>query len=398
MRLLIIAPEQLSVPPSVGGSVEHSIYSIAKNISSEHKVTILSKRRANLPYKSSLGNVTIIRVQGSTRDSYLRNALKKVAHRHYDMIQIDNRPRFVKRVRKVFPTTPIAVFLHSVTFISPPMTSLKQAANDLGYADLIIGNSSSLKKTILKRFPNLRNKVHYVHLGVNLKEYRPPTLQVRIHARRKHKVSGRFAILFAGRLIPRKGIPVLMKAVKTVQKSVPSVKLLVAGGTGKRAYKAYLQRLGQTLNIPVSFKGYVSRSEMPRFYWSGDCFVCPSQGLEAFGLVNVEAMASGLPCIASKNGGIAEIIKHDQNGLLVDDFSNPKQFAKQIIRVAHNSKIAKRLAKQAREDVLARFSWKNTANKLIKIYSSKKEDKGVISNANNVREQVDQDEITTEKP
>ena len=110
---------------------------------------------------------------------------------------------------------------------------------------------------------------------------------------------------------------------------------------------------------------------MPNFYRSGDCFVCPSQGHEAFGLVNVEAMASGIPAVASRNGGIPEIIKHHHNGILVTKYRSPEAFAKEIINLAKDPSMARKLAKQARLDVTSKFSWRATASKLEKIYASK---------------------------
>jgi spore coat protein SA len=364
MHILIIAPEQIPVPPPVGGSVEHCVYQIARKISPKHTVTILSRQRANYPKKSTLGHITILRVPGANKHAYLSNVLKTVKGRSFDIIQIDNRPRFVHAVRKVFPHTPISVFLHSTTFISPPMTSRKQAASDLSGANRIVGNSLSLQNHLKRTFPTISHKVRYVHLGVNLDQFRP----------RKEKTTGShrpFVILFAGRLIPRKGIPVLMKATQIVRRSIPSARLHIAGGTGKPSYKKYLKQLASSLRIPVTFKGYVPRSQMPSFYQSGDCFVCPSQGHEAFGLVNVEAMASGIPAIASRNGGIPEIIRHQHNGLLVTNYRSSEAFAKEIIKIAKDPSKAKRLAKQARLDVTNKFSWRSTASKLEKIYASK---------------------------
>lgn len=243
------------------------------------------------------------------------------------------------------------------------MTSKKQAERNLRGANCIVGNSLSLQKQLKKSFPTISRKVRYVHLGVDLKQFQP----------RQKKTMGAhrpFVILFAGRLIPLKGIPVLMKATKIVRKSIPSAKLHIAGGTGKPSYKKYLKQLASSLRIPVTFKGYIPRSQMPNFYRSGDCFVCPSQGHEAFGLVNVEAMATGIPAVASRNGGIPEIIKHQHNGILVANYRSPKAFAKEIVNLANNPSKAKKLAKQARLDVTRKFSWRATARKLEKIYNS----------------------------
>lgn len=360
MKMLIIAPEQNSVPPPVGGSVENCIFQISKHMSNRHQITIVSLQKNGLSKITKLGHVTILRVRGGSKAKYLSNVLKKVKGEHFDLIQIDNRPSYVRSVRRAFPTTPISVFLHSVTFATPPMTSRRQAAIDLRGANLIIGNSKSLMSTLHQMFPEHKKKTKYVHLGVDLAQFRPG----------KPISSHRFRVLFAGRLIPRKGIPVLLRAIHIVRKTVPSVHLTIAGGTQHAKYKNHLKKLASSLALPVTFKGNVSRSRMPAFYRSGHCFVCPSQKLEAFGLVNVEAMASGLPVIASHNGGIPEIVKHKFNGLLVKSYRHPKRFAQHIVYLAQHPKVMKRLGEQARLEAVRHFSWKNTAKHLMQIYQS----------------------------
>jgi spore coat protein SA len=82
-------------------------------------------------------------------------------------------------------------------------------------------------------------------------------------------------------------------------------------------------------------------------------------------------MASGTPVIASRIGGIPEIVKHGRNGLLVDRFRSPEAFASAILRLARKPGLARRLAKQGRKDVLNQFSWKATASRLVDIYRNK---------------------------
>ncbi|WP_274655230.1 glycosyltransferase family 4 protein [Paenibacillus humicola] len=361
--MLIIAPEQIPVPPPVGGSVEHSVYQISRRFPSRHRVTVVSRKRNGLPSRSVYGNLTILRVAAASKKQYIAKVLKKVGGRRFDIVQIDNRPSFVPAVRRAFPKTTISVFLHSMTFVSPPMTSVRKAAAELRLADMIVGNSRSLQRTLSARFPRLRGRIAYVHLGVDLDRFRPS-------GRRRSSGKG-FNVLFAGRLIPRKGLPVLMKAVRIARKSVPGMRITVAGGTNKAGYKAHLKRLAASLRVPVTFKGYVSRGGMPGFYRSGDCFVCPSQRHEAFGLVNVEAMASGLPCVASRNGGIPEIIRHHRNGLLVTAYRKPQAFADKLVKLARNSALSARLARQARKDAVSRFGWSGTAARLARLYAAK---------------------------
>lgn len=359
MRLLIFAPEQIPVPPKRGGSVENCIYQIARHMPDSHRVTIISKWRTGLPRKMHSGNMTILRVSGHTKKAYLNNAIKRAKRvGSFDFIQIDNRPNFARSIRRAFPGIPISVFMHSMTFVSSPMTTKRTANSALRYADVIVGNSSSLEETLTKRFPSHRKKMKYVHLGVDTTRFRP------IEGRE----DGSFHILFAGRLIPRKGIPVLLKACRLARKEVPGLRLSIAGGSLKPSYGVYLRKTARELNVPVTFKGNLSRSQMPAFYRSGDCFVCPSQKHEAFGLVNVEAMACGLPVIASDNGGIPEIVEHGRNGYLVEQYHKPSRFAKYLVKLAQDDDLRKRLASQARKDAMQRFTWSRTAKKLIKMY------------------------------
>jgi spore coat protein SA len=202
---------------------------------------------------------------------------------------------------------------------------------------------------------------------VDLQQFRPATLQQRQRLRKKYDARGAFVFAFAGRIIPRKGLPILMKAFAHVRKALPQVKLVVAG-SGKKHYIARLKRTAHSLRIPVKFIGYRPHRVMHQTYWLADCFVCPSQKHEAFGLVNVEAMAAGLPVIASQIGGIKEVVQHGKNGLLVDKYKSPKAFGKAMLKLARDHSLTDALGKQARADTAHRFSWNNTANTLMGMY------------------------------
>jgi spore coat protein SA len=110
---------------------------------------------------------------------------------------------------------------------------------------------------------------------------------------------------------------------------------------------------------------------MHTVYWMADCFVCPSQKHEAFGLVVAEALASGVPTVASKIGGIPEIIRHEKDGLLVTHYRNPSAIAHQILQIATRPELASRLARQGRQRIRSLFSWKHTAEQLAALYSSR---------------------------
>jgi spore coat protein SA len=306
--------------------------------------------------------VHLYRVPTGRSMRYLANVRRFLRGKHYDLIQIDNRPRFVGPIKSMFPRTPVSLFLHSLTFVSPPYVTRTAARRGLHKADIIIANSSSLKTQLSIRFPGISRKIRKVWLGVDTERFTPSA---------KETAPGAFTVLFAGRLIPRKGVPVLLKAVKIVrQRTKTPVKVIIAGGSGQGSYARSMRSLAHRLGIDAKFLGTVPHRRIHRIYHDADVFLCPSQKHEAFGLVNVEALSSGLPVIASNLGGIKEVVNHDVNGLLIKRYRDPAAFADAIVRLIQDPALVNRMKHQARLDCVARFSWSATAKRLSRIYAS----------------------------
>jgi spore coat protein SA len=353
MKLLMVAPEQIPVPGS--GSVEISMLAIAKQLAVNHSVTLISRTGRGLPHVSRMGGLTIVRVKTGSPSRYISSVLSYVRGHRYDLIQVDNRPHYMAKIKAAFPHTPVTLFLHSLTFVKPTA----RVNESLGKADLIIANSESLKSSLAARFPRHASKLRKVHLGVDTGRFRPEG--------RGPRSGGRFRVLFAGRVIPRKGVPVLIRAVGLARKEYGAIDLTVIG-RGRPGYINELKRLARAKGVPVKFAGKVPHHAIHRKFRTADLFACPSQEHEAFGLVNVEAMASGLPVVASDIGGIGEIVKHGSNGYLVGSYTRPEEHAKWILKLARDRDLNAKMSRQARKDAVDRFSWKQTASKLIGIY------------------------------
>ncbi|SEC64067.1 glycosyltransferase family 4 protein [Paenibacillus sp. GP183] len=368
MHICIVAPEQISVPPPVWGSVEICINEIAHRIAKHHKVTVISREHSRFKPITQSGNLTILRVASGSRQRYLNAVLQTLEGKQFDLIQVDNRPRYAAAIKRLFPDTPVSLFMHSLVFATPPEASVKSSAICLSKVDLIIANSDSLKSQIARLFPSQSHKVTTVLLGADLNRFRPPTPLERSSMKRKYKVEDGFNVLFVGRVIPKKGLPVLIRAVHQARRSLPDIRLIVAGGEQRKGYIASLKQQAKRLKVPALFLGKIHHHKLHSIYWLGDCFVCPSQKHEPFGLVNVEAMGSAVPVIASANGGIKEIIRDGENGMLVSTYHRAKEFAHKIESLAQNESLAKRLAMQARSDALLRFNWNVVANSLLKVY------------------------------
>ena len=123
-------------------------------------------------------------------------------------------------------------------------------------------------------------------------------------------------ILFFGSLVPYKGPDVLLKAFKIIKKEFPEVKLIF-GGRGPMVVELQSMAKKFDLEDDVIFLGFVEEKDKALYYKSADIFSLPSTNMaESFGIVNLEAMASGIPVVGSNLGGIPDIIKEGKNGLL----------------------------------------------------------------------------------
>ena len=360
MNILIVAPEQIPVPGN--GSVEICILAIAKQLSRKHKVTVISRASRGLPVQSTEGGVNIVRVRSDNSKVYIASVLRFIQGKAYDIIQVDNRPHYMAAIQNTFPKIKVTLFLHSLTFV-PPTSHIKKS---LRYAKLIIANSSSLKQRLINRFPDQARKIRTVELGVDTARFHPATDAERSRYRRKYGLGDRYTVLFVGRVIPRKGVPVLLKAASLGRKEVPLQ--LVIAGQGSKYYMKQLRTMASKLNVPVKWIGKQKHSDIHKVYQIADCFVCPSQKHEAFGLVNVEAMASALPVIASKIGGIPEIVKHGSNGFLVDEYRQAERFAQYLIKLGKNHELRRSMGAKGRSSVIQNFTWRRTADRLSSLY------------------------------
>jgi phosphatidylinositol alpha-mannosyltransferase len=131
---------------------------------------------------------------------------------------------------------------------------------------------------------------------------------------------GKINILFVGRLEKRKGLEYLLKAYGLIKPDHPNCRLIVVG-PGKRTRSKYEKEAIEEGLSDLIFTGSVDYNQLARYYKTADIFVAPATGHESFGIVLLEAMATGKPVVASNISGYASVITNGSEGILVP----PKQ-------------------------------------------------------------------------
>ena len=167
------------------------------------------------------------------------------------------------------------------------------------------------------------------------------------------------------RFRPEKGHEVLLKAWQEVLKKKPNAILLLIGdGETLIERKQNAENLG--ISKKIQFTGKVFNVQ--DYLYVSDVFILPSQR-EGLSNALLEAMASGLPCIASNVGGNVEVIKHGENGLIFES-GNSKQLAECVLRLLDDKELSQKFGGNARLTVLEGFSLDNTADCYIKLYQA----------------------------
>src|SRR5438876_2285819 len=160
-------------------------------------------------------------------------------------------------------------------------------------------------------------------------------------------------VLFAGVLIPRKGIKDLVRAWQLLG-TRPGTRLLVIGRSLEEEEAALVAALAQG-DPRVTHIESVPYERMPEYFQASDVFLFPTH-LEGFGIVVGEAMACGLPVVTTRAKGVREVVVENETALLTD-VGNPKELAQQLARLIENPGLRRRLGMTGRKRVAERFDW-----------------------------------------
>jgi len=262
---------------------------------------------------------------------------------------------FAERIRRV----PLVVTAHSdrggdsvskrlFDWAIPPFT-LRRAHRVIA---LTAGEASNLQRLGIDP-----GRIRIIPNGIDLNEFENVPVQ--------RGSDGELTILFVGRCYPRqKGLEYLVRAIQLLP-SRHKVRLKIVGEDwgGVLSLRALARALA--VEDQVTFTGPLPRRDVIRAYGSSDIFVLPSL-FEPFGIVLLEAMASGVPVVASRIGGIAEVVQDGETGLLVPP-GNSQALAEALGRLISDPSLRSRMGEAGRLRAAA-YSWDILLPRILKVY------------------------------
>lgn len=332
MKIAVLTSGILPVPSVQGGAVENLIdfYLEYNEIHKIYDITVYSvydKKVDNHPaHASSVNHYFYIDtnslwgkikrriyyyMHGEEYHNYfieyfLEQSMKHIHKHHYDYIILENRPSYALKLRNI-TNAKLIYHLHNekLTLSTLSYQEIYDAAS------LIICVSNYITNSVKSINPH-DTKCITVHNGINLHVFSSPA-----HITRKDigLSNDDFVIIYSGRINQEKGIMELTEAISRLT-SYPNIKLLVIGSsffgnvTNEDCFTKELKKMTEHIKDRIKFTGYIPYKDVPAYLKLADIAVVPSMWEEAFGLTVLEAMAAGLPLIATRSGGIPEICEN----------------------------------------------------------------------------------------
>jgi glycosyltransferase involved in cell wall biosynthesis len=238
--------------------------------------------------------------------------------------------------------------------------------------DRILTVSSAIKDDLVDYYRMPEERVRVVYNGVDTVRFAP-----RPEKRAPggiEQLQGRSIILFVGHFGLRKGLMHLIAALPAIKKEITDAHLLCIGGVprwlGGEDYWGLLRSQISTLGLEkdVTLLDAVDNSQLPDYYALAKLLALPSY-YESFSKVTVEAMACELPVVATRAGGLSEVVDDGKTGILVE-YGDVKQLATAIIRILSNPSEARQMGLRGRMRALQMFTWQSVAERIKRVYDS----------------------------
>lgn len=220
------------------------------------------------------------------------------------------------------------------------------------YVDYMFCVSQDNAKKIERRYST---KVKVIPNGVDTKKFKPIQSK-RDELRKKYDIMDKKVLISVGRVVGWKGFQLVIESLLHLEEFYY---VLIGDGDYLQELKELAKKLG--VEKRVLFLGAIQNKELPNYLNLADIFIQPSIGHEAFGITIVEAMACGLPVVASRNGGIVDIVVDGKVGYLFE-IGNIEQMSS-LVKESYSNKTE--LSLNALQHVKSNFTWKSSVKKLL---------------------------------
>ncbi|MBM3888538.1 MAG: glycosyltransferase family 4 protein [Verrucomicrobia bacterium] len=217
---------------------------------------------------------------------------------------------------------------------------------------LIVANSEAVRRRLVAEGIE---PVEVVLSGVPTNPPRPP-------------LASPPTVMFAGRLVREKGVDVLLRAYAKLTRQIPEVRLVIYGDGPERGR---IENLGAELRIMdnISMPGFRPHDELAQAYSGAWALTVPSLWEEPFGVVATEAMMAGTAVVASRSGGLAEIVRDGETGYLVPP-GDTDALAAALLRLLQDRALAERMGRAGRDLALAEFNESRMVDRFVQLYES----------------------------
>jgi spore coat protein SA len=263
-----------------------------------------------------------------------------------DILYVHNRPECASVLSTVAAKYGITVVLH---MHNSHLTVAKSSQLRALKHTPIVFVSTFLQREIEQKFPGHFARTYVVYNGADVQRFYPAPF----------RDSKRTTVVYTGRLIGYKGAHILLEAMRLLQQRGVDIQCRIVGGSwfGKSRTTAYMKSLRRNCPSNTELVGYKAGAELAEILRDSDIFCCPSIWNDPFPLAPIEAMATGLPVVASRVGGIPEALQYG-GGLMVPP-KDPSALADAMQALTEDSDYRLRLREEGIHAADRKFRWSN---------------------------------------
>lgn len=379
-KLSIVVPELLPVPPVNGGAVEQWVHAFASQLDTQRfEVSIVSRPSGvvsedSIQYQGIPWTRTEKLFQQLKNKCSWRNPLRYVAKfqnvyaygrrlsehvKDSDVVVIHNEPNLLLFLKKRQGQR-VILHMHNDHLVQKLFVGLYRRL--LKDVDAVVCVSEYIRQQAIAVYPEYRAKFSVMYNVVDAEEFKPYPLEACQPMAKLIAYDKQYRyFMYVGRLTEVKGVDVLIHAFSELVKTYPEARLLIVGSSffAKSQVTEYQKRLvalAAPIKDKIIFTGFIHQPMLKYLYCLVDAVVVPSVWQDPCPLVVLESMAAQSCLIASAVGGIPEILRHDENGLLVPA-NEVSALVRSMQTVMTEPARCAVLKQRARETICANYTW-----------------------------------------